>query len=180
LAVLLLHNYDEVMKLLALFADTSKLARFLEVIGTSRYSILTSLVAFFLASTFFYFIKTKPQEELKGNFLLHFVLIILILFNLSLLQAFTFYFVIWHSLLSLKNIVGYLKTLPSYSGVVVFKQIVLYSLLAIAGIGIIAVMGYMWSSISAMVICTFFGLAVLTAPHMQVMYEMYKNIRTVK
>jgi beta-carotene 15,15'-dioxygenase len=180
LSVLLLNNYDEVIKILQVYSNTSEITDIFLWIGKLRYSLLTCIVVFFLISTFFYFVTANRQDGSRDSFLLQFMLIVVILFNLPLLQGFTFYFVIWHSLLSLRNIVTYLKTLHAYSGLAIFKQILLYSVLAIAGISMVAIMGYMWSSESAMVICTFIGLAVLTAPHMQIMYEMYNNIRTAR
>jgi hypothetical protein len=92
--------------------------------------------------------------------------------------GFTFYFVIWHSTLSLKNITSYLRENSSFNTANrVFRQIVFYSLLAIGGILIFGFTGFMFINNNAIMAYSFLGLAVLTAPHMQVMHDMYHKIR---
>ena len=94
-----------------------------------------------------------------------------------MLLGFTFYFVLWHSLLSLKNIVFYLREKNKVSYQSITKQIILYSFLAIVGIGLFGLTGFMFINKNAVAGYIFLGLAVLTAPHMGIMYEMYGVIR---
>ena len=95
-----------------------------------------------------------------------------------MLLSFTFYFVIWHSTLSLKNITSYLQKNSTYYNIKsVLKQMIFYSLLAIGGILIFGFAGFMFINNNAMMAYSFLGLAVLTAPHMQVMHDMYYKIR---
>ena len=54
---------------------------------------------------------------------------------------------------------------------------IFYSLLAVAGILLAGTGGFMFINKELMVVYVFLGLAVLTAPHLQVMHEMYKLMR---
>ena len=94
-----------------------------------------------------------------------------------MLLGFTFYFVVWHSALSLRNIVKYLRNRNGYPARVIIKQILLYSALALAGIALFGAGGMMFTGTSAVTSYLFLGLAVLTAPHMQIMHNMYRRIR---
>ena len=60
------------------------------------------------------------------------------------------------------------------------RQIVFYSLLALVGIALFIFTGYLDFSSRAVVIYILFGLAVLTAPHMNIMHEMYNRLRKSK
>ena len=115
----------------------------------------------------------------QGEFLIRLAIILLIIFNLPLLLGFTFYFVVWHSVLSLNNIITYLQKNNFNSGKAVARQIVFYSLVAIAGIFLFGTAGFMFISANAMTGYLFLGLAVLTAPHMQIMHEMYNSLRQI-
>ena len=55
-----------------------------------------------------------------------------------------------------------------------------YSLLAMGGMVIFGFTGYMYLSNATITIYVFLGLAVLTAPHMQIMHNMYKHLRYFK
>jgi hypothetical protein len=94
-----------------------------------------------------------------------------------MLLGFTFYFVVWHSLLSIKNIISYLRKENTFSYKTIMKQILLYSFLAIAGIVIFGLTGFMFINTNSVAGYIFLGLAVLTAPHMKIMYDMYGAIR---
>jgi hypothetical protein len=52
--------------------------------------------------------------------------------------------------------------------------------LAMVGILIFGWSGMMFVSSDAIMVYVFIGLAVLTAPHMQIMYDMYNSIRSHK
>jgi beta-carotene 15,15'-dioxygenase len=178
LSVILLNNYGEVLELLRLYDNSAHSSDILKWIGLFRYQLLSFSVFFFFISTFLFFNGKNYHEDLKGHFLIQLLAIVVILFYLPLLQGFTFYFVIWHSLLSLRNIVRYLRLSDQYKYTQILRQIVLYSVLAIVGMVLFGIAGYLWSGANAIVIGLLIGLAVLTAPHMQIMQDMYKNIRT--
>ena len=97
-----------------------------------------------------------------------------------MLLGFTFYFVAWHSVLSLNNINDYLKKNNSHTQHSIKREIILYSVLAIGGIALFGLTGFMFINSNAMEGYLFLGLAVLTAPHMQIMYDMYNSIRLIK
>ena len=65
----------------------------------------------------------------------------------------------------------------TFSYLSILKQISIYSSLAIVGIGTFGLTGFMFINENAMAAYIFLGLAVLTAPHMKIMYEMYGTIR---
>jgi hypothetical protein len=48
----------------------------------------------------------------------------------------------------------------------------LYSVMAMIGVGILAIVSYGYADARSFQIYIFFGLAVLTAPHMRIMHKM--------
>ena len=104
-------------------------------------------------------------------------ILLFILSNLPALTGFSFYFIGWHSVLSLKYIVNYLRKDGQLTGRNIASQIFSYSFLAIVGILLIATVGVIFFDNSSPTSYIFLGLAILTAPHMQVMCEMYDNAR---
>jgi len=94
-----------------------------------------------------------------------------------MLLGFTYYFVFWHSLLSLNNILSFLRKEKTFSYKTISKQILLYSFIAIIGVLLFGLAGSMFINENAIAVYVFLGLAVLTAPHMEIMYKMYGTIR---
>lgn len=179
LSVLLLHHFEEVKPIYNLFEAGKENLPLINWIDVNRYYILSVSGIIFFSTTFFYFLQNgNSHKNEKGEFLIRFAVILFILFNLPMLLGFTFYFVIWHSVLSLSSIVLYLRNNNSYSRNFITKQILLYSLLAIAGIGLFGLTGFMFINKNAVAGYLFLGLAVLTAPHMQIMHDMYNRIRS--
>jgi Brp/Blh family beta-carotene 15,15'-monooxygenase len=106
------------------------------------------------------------------------VILLLILYNLPLLLSFTFYFVLWHSALSLRSILNYLREdKPAQSGSLI-REIIKNSAIAIVVISIVGWVGYTYSSNHNITMYAVFGLAVLTASHMQVMHQMYRHLKS--
>ncbi len=181
LSVILLHHFEEVKPLFQLFEAGKENAGFINWLNTHRYNIISVAGVLFFTTTFIYFLRNNnTASKDKGEFLVRFAVILLILFNLPMLLGFTFYFVVWHSVLSLNNIIIYLRNNGFYTKNIITKQIVLYSLLAIGGIGLFGLAGFMFISSNAIVGYLFLGLAVLTAPHMQIMHDMYISLRQTK
>ncbi len=181
LSVILLHHFEEVKPIFQLFEAGKKNEILINWIDINRYYILSTTGVLFFTSTFVYFLKNSNTNiNEKGQFLIRFAVILSILFNLPMLLGFTFYFVIWHSVISLTNIILYLRNNNTCSLNIISKQILLYSVLAIAGIGIFGLIGFMFISSNAIAGYVFLGLAVLTAPHMQIMHDMYNSIRVHK
>ena len=178
LGVILLNHFEEVKPLLQLFDAGIRHGDFIQFLETNKYVILSFLGILFFASTFCYFYTSEIPDRNKERFLIQFALILFILYYLPMLLGFTFYFVVWHSVLSLGNIVKYLRKDGSVSLGLVIKQMLLYSTMAMAGIIIFGLTGFMFTNNNTIMVYVFLGLAVLTAPHMQVMQLMYQSIRT--
>lgn len=183
-------SYGLVILTVMLLGNAADLKHFLETSGyvadmlpligrveKNRYILLSVALVFFFCCIFVYFISQKNTALVTDTFLLHFGLLVFILYHLPLLTGFTFYFVVWHSVLSLRNIISYLRKSGNYSYKVIMKQISFFALIALAGIGVSGVAGYMYSNNEAVMLYFILGLAVLTAPHMQVMHRMYSQIR---
>ena len=178
LGVILLNNLEEVQPMLQLFSSGVKYEGFINWLNNYRYVILSCFTLFFFTTSFFYFLYNNNNQQIQGQFLVQFALIIFILYNLPMVLGFTFYFIVWHSILSMNNIIRYLKKDGLLTTSATIKQITLYSFLAMLGISIFGFTGIMFISNNAIMVYVFLGLAVLTAPHMQVMHEMYKSIRS--
>lgn len=178
LSVILLHHFDDVKPIYILFESGKENESLINWISLHRYQLLSFNGILFFTSTFIYFLRNNNFENNeKGAFLIRFAIIVFILFNLPMLLGFTFYFVIWHSILSLKTIVNYLKSNNQFSNKKIIQQILLYSILALIGTVLCGLTGSMFINNNAIAGYIFLSLAVLTAPHMQIMYSMYNNIR---
>jgi Brp/Blh family beta-carotene 15,15'-monooxygenase len=181
LSVILLHHFEEVKPLFQLFSAGKENAVFINWLDVNRYKVISVSGILFFITTFIYFLlNSNTGTNDKGQFLIRFAVILLILFNLPMLLGFTFYFVVWHSVLSLNNITTYLRKNNSHTQNSIKREIVLYSVLAIGGIALFGLTGFMFINSNAMAGYLFLGLAVLTAPHMQIMHEMYNSLRQIK
>ncbi|MBC7586830.1 MAG: Brp/Blh family beta-carotene 15,15'-dioxygenase [Chitinophagaceae bacterium] len=181
LSIILLPHFEEVKPIYQLFEAGKDNNQLILWIDLNRYYILSAVGILFFTATFIYFLKNVNTDEgERGQFLIRFAALIIILFNLPMLLGFTFYFVVWHSVLSLKNIILYLRNNNKYSLLTITKQILLYSVMAIAGVMLFGLTGFMFTNTNAIAGYIFLGLAVLTAPHMQIMHDMYNSIRLNK
>lgn len=181
LSIILLHHFEEVRPLFEMFPAGQEHAEFINWLDANRYNVISVSGILFFTATFIYFLRNNQADTNdKGQFLIRFAVILFILFNLPMLLGFTFYFVVWHSVLSMQNIVGYLKRNTSHSQTNIIRNIILYSLLAVVGLSLFGLTGFMFVNSSAMVGYLFLGLAVLTAPHMQIMHDMYNSLRQQK
>lgn len=181
LSVILLHHFEDIKPLFQLFSAGKENADFINWLDVHRYNVISVSGILFFTTAFIYFLRnSNTGTNDTGQFLTHFALILFILFNLPMLLGFTFYFVVWHSVLSLHNITAYLRKNNSYSRYSIKKEIVSNSVLAIGGIALFGLAGFMFTNSSAIVGYLFLGLAVLTAPHMQIMHDMYNSLRQIK
>lgn len=179
LSVILLHHFDDVKLIYFMFESGKRNEVIINYISDNRYYLLSANAMIFFISSFIYFILNKYADNLEGGkFLIRFAVILFILFNLPLILGFTFYFIVWHSMISLNNIIIYLRQRNKVSYKTIVKQILLYSSVAIGGIAIFGLTGFMFINENAVVAYIFFGLAVLTAPHAEIMYKMYVAIRS--
>ncbi len=181
LSVIVLHHFEEVKPLFQLFSAGRQNIVFINWLDINRYNIISVSGILFFTTTFIYFLRnSNTGTNDKGQFLIRFAVILLIVFNLPMLLGFTFYFVVWHSVLSLNNITTYLRKNNSFTKNSIKREMILYSGLAIGGITLFGLTGFMFINTSAIVGYLFLGLAVLTAPHMQIMHDMYNRIRIIK
>lgn len=177
LAVILLSNLPDLRILLKTSGNGSAANAILIFIERYKTAGLSISLLLFFSSIFFYFLTTQTKEPIPDFFLIQFAILVFVLYQLPLILGFTFYFVIWHSLLSLKNIIVYLRKGNLFSMNTILKQILFYSGLATGGIIVSGLAGYIFINKDAIIMYVFLALAVLTAPHMQIMHEMYKKIR---
>jgi Brp/Blh family beta-carotene 15,15'-monooxygenase len=176
-SVIVFGHFAEVKSLLFLFQSGNEHLQMIEWIDRYKNALLSVSLIFFFCTVFIYFQGDDRNPELGGEFLVTFSALIFITYNLPMLLGLTFYFIFWHSILSLKNIVGYLTTDQRFSYRVIVTQISLYSFIAVAGICLFGITGFMFLNKNTLVIYVILGLAVLTAPHINIMHLMYKNIR---
>lgn len=173
-SILLVHLEEAQPLLLALGIEANDIL-LLEWMAENRSSLIYLLLFSFFAGSFIFFLQT-PLPKGTDSFLLQLSLKLILLFCLPLLLGFTFYFVIWHSALSLSNIVAYLR-----KGKVSLRSIAitisLYSSIAIGGVMLLGMISMTLTETRTLVALFFLALAVLTAPHMEIMHEMYKQAR---
>lgn len=177
LACILLVHFEEVLPLVHLADSKGKYNWMVDVILNYRYHLIITITGILIISSLYYFSTNAFNKQVTAKLFLQYTLMLLILCKLPLLLGFTFYFVFWHSILSLQNIIGYLRKGRVIKTSTISSQISLYSILAIGAVIIFGLMGFMFFNLNSMLLYVFLGLAVLTAPHMEVMHEMYCSIR---
>lgn len=178
LGILLLSHLDEVHPLLKFVGSGLDVTGWMQWIMIHRPTVMLMLLIF-LISALILVHRSHPvfiRHWLRREAILFPVMLIL-LWRLPLLLGFTFYFIGWHSVISLQSIMRYLVTINGVSTGKVCKQMFFYSGLAIAGTLLVGASGFMFTEVNAMLWYAFMALAVLTAPHMEVMHDMYGALR---
>jgi beta-carotene 15,15'-dioxygenase len=173
---IILNNFEEGKVMLELFRPGIKNTLVIDWLENNRFLMLALTFLLFLICAVIYFVKHGIDFYGQRYFFLQFVLMLFILYNLPMILGFTFYFVIWHSLLSLRNIINYLRKDNLISNTLITKNIIFYSSLAMLGVVILGSAGFMFVNTNTITVYIFSGLAVLTAPHMQIMHDMYRSI----
>lgn len=145
--------------------------------------LILSVISLLMLFCLFWFHKTHQLSiTWYRNFALQTVSIIVIIVFLPLPLAFAFYFGCWHSLHSLENIRRHLsnaagKNMPFTTLLI---KCIPYSIIAFSGIALlIAVVNYSGNQ-HVLLFLFFIGIAILTAPHLEVMTDMYKQLRKSK
>lgn len=178
LGILLLSHLDEVYPLLVFLDRGTDPSGWMAALERQRVTLLLTLfAALLLASILMHRRHPDFFRKWLSSEAIFFPIMLLLLWRLPLLVGFTFYFIGWHSVLSLHSIMKYLVRINGVSAGLVWKQILLYSGLAIAGTMLIGASGFMFSEVNAMLWYAFMALAVLTGPHMEVMHDMYGALR---
>jgi Brp/Blh family beta-carotene 15,15'-monooxygenase len=171
--ILLVHLHEASPFLNLLGADRNALI----ILETNKQLVLSLLLIFFFSTTFVHFLHHPNDAERGDLFLLRLVALLALLYNLPLLLGFFFYFVVWHSVFSLTNIVRYLQKASGARVRTIALTIVLYSMITFAGIAGMSISFQALFTRETMIMIAFGALAVLTAPHMMVMHQMYNHLR---
>ncbi len=177
LFAIILPHFETLKPLCALFKSGKQNELFISLIYDYRYNILLiSGIIFFIISIWYMLTNAVKFDELC-KFFAEYTTLLFILYHLPMILGFTFYFVLWHSVFSLKNIFRYLSKDGLISPKTIAKQISFYSIISFVGFIIFGGTGFLFLGNNELIAYVFLFLAVLTAPHMQVMHNMYRNIK---
>ena len=174
LGVLLLIHLPQIKDTLPViknFVENSDSYLFLEA---NRYLIIIALGFMFIIAIVYQ--KSIDNIEVTLPQLIRLIVLLAIITLLPLLMAFTFYFALWHSVLSVRNIFSYFKSFNNNKkfAVICYKSI-LFSVLALGGMVMLYfVLSYFLPDMN-MLFALLIILSVLTLPHLQVMHRMYQN-----
>lgn len=175
LAILFLGNLSEIkdsLPIIKTFVENSKWYAFLVV----NRNLLILVFSLFLTAAIIYQYSIK-NITISFTQIIRFVLLITIITLLPLLLAFTFYFALWHSILSVRNIIAYFKHNNNSAQFMLFcNKSLLFSLLALGGIVILYFMLNYFLPDMNLLFALLVILSVLTLPHLQVMHRMYQNL----
>lgn len=178
LGVLLLVHLPQIkdtLPVIKAFVEDSILYAQLEA---NRYLIIVALGFIFTVAVVYQ--KSIDNIEVTLPQLIRLIFLLIVITLLPLLMAFTFYFALWHSVLSVRNIFAYFKSFNSAKKfAVVCNKSILFSVLALGGMVMLYfVLSYFLPDMN-MLFALLIILSVLTVPHLQVMHRMYQNV-TVK
>ncbi len=177
LFVIILPHFETLKPLCALFTSGKKNETFIAFIYDYRYNILLISGIIFCIISVWYMLTNAVKFEELFKFFAEYATLLFVLYHLPMILGFTFYFVLWHSVFSLKNIFRYLSKDGLMSPKTIAKQISFYSIISFVGFIIFGGTGFLFLGNNMLIAYVFLFLAVLTAPHMQVMHNMYKNIK---
>jgi Brp/Blh family beta-carotene 15,15'-monooxygenase len=179
LALLLTHKEDTIAVLS--FLEKGSEIQFAKLIHNPALSLTATLgtASVLFLSTLWYCFKYRPTLSWYKTIALQTVLLAFILIFLPFPLAFAFYFGCWHSIQSLVNIRTFLgialKRKLTWSWVII--KVMPFSLVAFFGIAVLALWVSYTSDIHTYTMLMFIGISILTAPHLEVMSEMYAQLR---
>jgi Brp/Blh family beta-carotene 15,15'-monooxygenase len=177
--VLLLTHAQEVLPILSLIEKQN--GDFLAMIFNTNTSIFILIgILILLLISFFWIHQSHPlSTKWYLTIFIRTVFLLMIIVSLPLPLAFAFYFGCWHSLQSLENIRQHLSN--TNAGVISFtgllKKCIPYSVIAFSGIAILILIATYLKTESVFLFFFFVGIAILTAPHLEVMSHMYEHLR---
>ncbi len=175
LSVLLLSHLSEIAASIPIVGDFLNGTTFYTFL--ERYSNLIIIVlALFFISVVFFLHRKGEIIKIRFSQILQFSTLLVVISLLPLLLAFTFYFALWHSILSVRNIFSYFKDFNNSKKFTVFcNKSILFSLLALGSIvGLYFALDYFIPDMN-LLFALLIVLSVLTLPHLAVMHRMYKN-----
>jgi Brp/Blh family beta-carotene 15,15'-monooxygenase len=179
LLILLLSHFDEVKMILIQFPELQN-SFYLDFINRYSKELIFSSAIIAASGVFIYFLKTgnDNQNLISFPFFIKMILILLLLIKLPLMISFAFYFGLWHSLHSLENIRFHLsqreeKQLSWFS---LIRKSIPLTIAALMFIGVVMFLIRFNENTPSFILQIFIGIAILTAPHLQVMGKMYQKI----
>lgn len=175
LSILLLSHLSEIENALpavSIFLKEHNIYSFL--IKNTPYII--SIFSLLFITSLFLQKQSGHLKKINIKDIVQFAFLLFVLTYLPIMLAFTFYFALWHSILSVRNIFSYFKNYNnSKKFTLICGKSLLFSLLALASIiGLYFVMKFYVPNFN-MLFALLIVLSVLTLPHLTVMHGMYKN-----
>lgn len=171
---LLLFNLQEVVPILSHLPGNS-INTWLQPLEQNKYFIILFTGALTSITGFLYFTKTKNNSDQVVIIAVQLAFILTIIVSLPLILGFTFYFGWWHSLHSLENIRLHLSENSSaVSWQTMMKKSMPFSLTAFGFMLSLLFWAGMTSNMPIILLSFFIGIAILTAPHLDIMSRMYK------
>jgi Brp/Blh family beta-carotene 15,15'-monooxygenase len=172
ISVILLPHWEQALSLISVTAHGERQQIVLSAIQKYRFILLAAVGCGMLACAVFYLSRAGLTLRDKIEFLVSTAGIVLIVSQLPMLLAFTAYFVFWHSLRSMHQIVTYLGRGRSVPLPRIVSQMAFYSFMAMLGVGLLGILSYGYADVHSLQLYIFLGLAVLTAPHMRIMHQL--------
>lgn len=172
LLFLLLSHFDEVLPILRsipVFSQSNWLQKL------NAYSTNLSILS--AGITLMVILIRKVTLKQKLFLILRTILILGIVYALPLLLSFSFYFGCWHSIRSMESIKKHLSqnnVLMTWAQL--WKEAFLFSMIAIFFILILSYFLYTHLGMSTTLMSLFIGVAILTAPHLSIMSEMFQHL----
>jgi beta-carotene 15,15'-dioxygenase len=133
------------------------------------------IIALTAVPTLIYLLQNcrKPTFTINYKKLLVYISLLCLVSFLTPLMGLAFYFVLWHSLVSLRNV--WLFSVIGSTKKVILPKFILFSLISIVGLlGLYFTLGYFLPDVN-LFLATFIVLSVLTFPHLLEMHKMYKT-----
>ncbi|MCX2485049.1 beta-carotene 15,15'-dioxygenase, Brp/Blh family [Pedobacter sp. MR2016-24] len=175
LGLILLPNFSSVSKTLIHLNPAGPGAACIQWADQHPQLVLLGMVAAFGISWLGYWLLYKKTVACNRKEILRFLVLVLIVYQLPLLLSFTFYFIFWHSITTLKSMLGYLLEHQSFDKGMVVREIIKNSLIVLFGICFAGYISSLFFRNDNLVLYAIIGLAALTGPHMHVMHSMYHH-----
>lgn len=176
LIFLLLSHFNEVLPILQSIPVFSRSSWWpILNLYSKNWSILAAFITIIMT------LIHKSTLKYKILLVLRTILILGIVYTLPLLLSFSFYFGCWHSLRSMESIKKHLSqnnVLMTWTQL--WKEAFPFSLIAISLIIILSYFLYTYLGISTTLMSLFIGVAILTAPHLSIMSEMFNHLHKTK
>ncbi|MBW0176893.1 Brp/Blh family beta-carotene 15,15'-dioxygenase [Sediminibacterium sp.] len=177
--VLVFSHREEVLPILLFLEPSTDSILFTLFQQTSILILLSVTVVFMLLSLAW--LQIKQPQSLKWYFsqFAQIGSLIVAMIFLPFPMAFAFYFGCWHSLHSLENIRRHLSGSGNNTLLItdVLKKCIPYSVIAFTGITLLALVANYTGNKYLLLFIFFVGIAILTAPHLEVMSTMYTQVR---